>query len=190
MAAGKLAWLSDSPIDDPMLIAIDFDKNLDARISLLKQMQITFVVMNSIHPHTLSEAMELLDRGKCRGVWIRLHANRDLNSKKHKHRSKIISTLIIRTLQKECFLLMDSQAQDDLWNSEAIQHVVNSDLAKRRNFHNTFHRWCTFIQAGDQLTTSTAQRIFSNLGLSSDQCQCGLKNSEHANFRTVESDKV
>ena len=99
-------------------------------------------------------------------------------------------TNAINSDQKDCSVIVDSQAQNATWDFPEIQGVVHSDLAKRKGYANTFHRWCTFIHSGELLASNTSQIIFSNISLSSDECGCGRGRSEHNNYKTMKSVKT
>ena len=173
---------------------MDFDKDLNGRTELLKSMQIPFVMIVNSHPNTLTDIDELIEMKRCKGVWIRLLGHDAVGDeaapRKHKRRMMALTTLLMRLIQKDLPIIVDAQAQNITWNFPEMVSVVNSDMVRRKGFRNTLHRWCSFIQPGEMLASSTSQRIFSNLGLSSDGCICGRRSSEHSNSQGSESLKT
>ena len=153
-------------------------------------MQLTFVRMVSTHPQTIHDTLKLVERGRCRGVWIYLQpAVADKNgagrrlSKATTNRASAVAILVTRLRQMNVILVVDSQDQNEVWQTTVMQGATSTHGA---DFRNTTHRWCSFLHPQGAMATATSQRIFSNLPLQSTTCACGKKDSEHLRSQTLE----
>ena len=131
------AWHWDIPADDPTWVLIDMGSGYNARAELLEKRLINFVQMVSLHPQTINDTLKLMQRGPCREVWIRLRAAPDIKATRQRRRIRAVSTLLMRLTQISCLVVMDSQAQNDAWETLEIRGVVNASVP---NFQNTLHR--------------------------------------------------
>ncbi len=111
------AWHWDIPADDPTWVLIDMGSGYNARAELLEKRQINFVQMLSWHPQTINDTLKLMQRGPCRGVWIRLRAAPDSKATRQRRIICAVSTLLMRLTQISCLVVMDSQAQNDAWET-------------------------------------------------------------------------
>ncbi|CAK0892089.1 unnamed protein product, partial [Prorocentrum cordatum] len=144
-----------APAQDPDIIVIDEDNSHPIRAKLLSPANITYTRLSLLHTSTMEHILRLLERGKCRGVWMRLHS-------------------LIPDLR--CVLVVDSQATSEAWQEDDILRATATTLP---GYRMTDHRWCSYLTSGKDMAPTTSQRFFSNLDLLPDSCSCGRKISDH-----------